>query len=106
MSEKTKTTKTSKGSAAQFVRDLPGNKKVKLPLDIDLEEMFTLVEAVHAIDDDADAHQTLLAVRAIMPEDFLSQVKGVPVGVSLPIFMEWINEMTGQLGKALTTPVA
>lgn len=86
----------------KMVATLSSRKKVELSLLLDLEQLFLLMEGVGAIDDDGDVITTLAALRKLMPEDFLTAVKGVDAAVSLTIFMQWATVLGERLGKALT----
>ena len=86
-----------------LVHEMPDGTKREISLIIDLDEMFDLIEAIQAIDDNADAFDTMRALRKIMPDSFREQVKGVDAPVALELFIRWVNSMGGRLGKALTS---
>lgn len=87
----------------RIVADVDGHEPVTMSLVLDIEEMFTLIEVVEEIDDDADALQTLSTIRKIMSDEFLQSVRGVDAPVALAIFMSYIQALGERLGKAFTT---
>lgn len=86
-----------------IVADVDGHDPITMSLVMDLEEMFTLIEVVDEIDDDADAMQTLATIRKIMSDEFLQSVRGFDAPVALAIFMSYVQALGERLGKAFTT---
>ena len=84
-----------------LVATLP-DRKVTLSLALDLEEMLDVMDGIGGIDDEADVMSTLAALRRILPDGFLEQVRGVDAPISLKIFMAYAQHLGERLGKALT----
>lgn len=84
-----------------LVATLP-DRKVTLNLALDLEEMLDVMDGIGGIDDEADVMSTLAALRRILPDGFLEQVRGVDAPISLKIFMAYAQHLGERLGKALT----
>lgn len=89
-------------TADKLTATLPNKKRIVLSLVLDLEQLFNLVEGVESIDDEADVMQTMLALRQLLPADYLELTKDIDAALSLKVFMQWVQVLGQRLGKAIT----
>lgn len=82
-----------------------GRKKVSIPLDLDLDQLFDLLDGVEAFDSTNESDnpmEMMRALRAVIPTPFREATKGIPAPQALSLFMHYIEALGNAMGKALT----
>lgn len=87
----------------ELIAELGSGRVIHCRTDLDVEELFAVLDAVGEIEETGDALSMLTAFRKILPAGFVDQTRGVPAADVLPIVLRWVGVLGANLGKAFTS---